>query len=83
MPVGHLYVSFGDMSVQVFTSLVKFIPRHFILFDVILNGIYFLLSLSGSSLLVYKKVTDFCALILHPATLLNLFKRRCTLQPSD
>ena len=46
VPVGHLCI-FGEMSVftglQVFTSIVKFIPRHFILFDVILNRIcYFL-----------------------------------------
>ena len=39
----------------VFTSLVKLIPRYFILFDAILNRIVFLLSLSDSSLLVYRK----------------------------
>ena len=52
-----------------------FIFRYFILFDVILNKIIFLLSPSDSSLLVYGKATDFCILILilYPATLLNSF----------
>ena len=55
-----------------FTSLVKFLPRHFILFGAILNWVVFLLSLSDSSLLVYRKATDFYILILYPGTLLNL-----------
>uniref|UniRef100_A0A9L0SMJ7 Uncharacterized protein n=1 Tax=Equus caballus TaxID=9796 RepID=A0A9L0SMJ7_HORSE len=53
-----------------FTSLVKFIPRYFILFVVIVNGIVFLSSLSVSSLLENRNATDLCKLILYPATLL-------------
>uniref|UniRef100_A0A9L0S886 Uncharacterized protein n=1 Tax=Equus caballus TaxID=9796 RepID=A0A9L0S886_HORSE len=55
-----------------FTSLVKFIPRYFILSVAIANGIVFLSSLSVSSLLEYRKATDFCKLILYCATLLYL-----------
>ena len=42
-----------------FTSLVKFIPRYFTLFVVIDTWIVFLISLSASSLLGYRNVTDF------------------------
>uniref|UniRef100_A0A9L0QYR4 Uncharacterized protein n=1 Tax=Equus caballus TaxID=9796 RepID=A0A9L0QYR4_HORSE len=55
------------------TSLVKFIPRHFILFVAVTNGIIFLISLSATSLLVYRNATDFCMLILNPAILLYSF----------
>ena len=57
-----------------FTSLVRFIPRYFILFEVIVNGIvFFLISLPISLLLAYKNATNFWILILYPATLLNSF----------
>ena len=42
-----------------FTFLVKFIPRYFIPFDAIINRTVFLISLSDSSLLVYRDTTDF------------------------
>ena len=51
-----------------FISLIRFIPRYFS-FDAIVNGIVFLIFLSDSSLLVYRNATDFCMLILYPATL--------------
>ena len=54
------------------STLVKFTPRYFIIFDAILNDIVFLIFLSDSSL-VCRNATDFCILILYPATLLNSF----------
>ena len=53
-----------------FTSLVRFIPSYFILFETIVNGIVFLISLSVSLSLAYKNATDFWILILY-STLLN------------
>ena len=54
-----------------FTSSVRFSPRYFILFNVMIIGIVFLTSLSNSSLLMYRNETNFCILILYLATLLN------------
>ena len=54
-----------------FVSLDKFIPKYFILFVAMVNGIDSLISLSDFSLLVYRNASDFCALILYPAILLN------------
>ena len=56
-----------------FTSLVRFIPRYFFLFEATVKGIVFLISLSVSSLLAYRNATDFWILIFYPATLLNSF----------
>ena len=51
-------------------SLGTYIPKYFILFVAMVNGIVSLISLSVFSLLVYKNARDFCVLILYPATLL-------------
>ena len=79
----HLFVSFLPSSISLnvlqfsvyrsFTSLVKFIPRYFILFDAVINEIVFLICLSDSSLLVYRNATEFWILNLYLASLLNLF----------
>ena len=54
-----------------FTSLLRFIPRYFILFGTIVSGILSMISLSDRSLLVHRNATDFCILILYHATVLN------------
>ena len=53
-----------------FASLSRFIPRYFILLDVMVSGISSLISFSDRSLLVYGNATNFC-IILFPATLPN------------
>ena len=57
--------------IQVFVSLGRFIPKFFILFVWIVNGIVSFVSLPEFLLLMYKHEKDFCVLILYPATLLN------------
>ena len=52
-----------------FTFLVKFIPRYFILFDAIINGIVFCISHSNNCQYIDMQV--FCILILNASTLLN------------
>jgi hypothetical protein len=53
-------------------SFVKYMPRYFI-FPHYCKTDFFLYSFSIGSLLVYRNATDFCTLILYPATLLKLF----------
>ena len=53
-----------------FVSLGRYIPKYFILFVAMVNGIVSLISVSVFSLLVYRDARDFCVLILYPATLL-------------
>ena len=54
-----------------FVSLGRFIPTYFMLFNVMANEIISLVSLYDLLLLVYRYISDFCALILYCATLLN------------
>ena len=65
----HSVLQFSEY--RSFTYWVRFIPRYSILFDAIVNGIVFLISLSISLLLLYRKATDFlynfcCVLQLLP-----------------
>jgi len=53
-----------------FVSLDSYIPKYFILFVAMVNGIVSLISLSIFSLLVYRNARDFCVLTSYPATLL-------------
>ena len=74
----HQFLSQAFYSFQhtdFFTSLVRFIPRYLMVFGAIVNGIDSLISLSVAPFLVCRNETDFCALILYPATLLNSWIR--------
>ena len=75
----HLFVSSLISFISVlqfsiyrsFVCLGRFIPKYFILFVAMVNGIVSLISLSVFSLLVYRHARDFCVLILYPATLFH------------
>ena len=67
-----LYNIMLSANSETFTSLGKFIPKYFILFVAMVNGILSLISLYVSSLLVYRNARDFCVLNLYAATLLYL-----------
>jgi len=74
----HLFVSSLISFISVlqfyiyrcFVSLGRFIPKYFILFIAMVNGIVSLISLSVFSLFMYRNAGDFCVLILYPTTLL-------------
>ena len=56
---------------RAFVSLGRFIPKYFIIFDVMVNEVVSLMSLSDLSLLVHRNAVDFCVSILFPVTLPN------------
>lgn len=59
------FINILSFSVYIsLVSLVKFIPRNFIISAAVVSGISFLISLSDSLLVVYRNTTDLCTLIL-------------------
>lgn len=71
-------MSFNDIfqltAYKSYISFVRFIPKHFFLFDAIINGIVSLISFLPCSLLVYSNMVDFQ--ILTSWTLWLIFKYR-------
>ena len=57
-------------------SLVRFISTYMIFLFAISNGIFFLISVSAVSLLVYRNTFDFLVLTFYPAVLPNLLIRQ-------
>ena len=62
-------MSYSFWSTGLSPPLSRFIPRYFILFDMMVNGSVSLISISDILLSVYRNATDFCMLILYAAAL--------------
>ena len=60
----YLGFSFSSVLYKSFVSLVKSIPKYFILFDAIRDGIIFSILGKDWSVVMYRNTTDFCVLIL-------------------
>jgi hypothetical protein len=64
-------IYFINILHKIHDSLVKFIPKYFVLIDVITSGIVLLISFSDFSLLVYRNATYFYIFILYSAIWMN------------
>lgn len=63
------------VSFRIFRSMVKFIPKYFIVFSAIVNGIAHVISLSYNSLTLCRNAAGFCMSIFVSVTLPDSFIR--------
>ena len=68
MPTPGGVLKFSEL--QVFSSILKLIPRYFTLFHVTINEIVFSISLTVHCYYI-ESARDFCILILYPKLLMN------------
>ena len=66
--------SFADTGLYI----LRFIPKYFILFDAMVNGVVVLISLSDSSLLAYRNATDLYIFVLYFAILSDSLMSSCS-----
>lgn len=75
MNAKHPFIYLGliqFLSTMLGTSFIKFIPNYLIIFNTIINRIFFI-SFSDCLFQEYRNKIVICILIIYPASLLNLF----------
>ena len=70
---------YSFLYIGLFVSLGRYIPKYFILFFAMVNGIVSLISLYVFSLLVYRNARDFCDTHSSLCSLLSLSLREVRL----
>lgn len=72
-----LFTDLNFFIAEVFHLMVRFIPIYFIAFDAPVSGIVSIIFLLACLLVVYRKATYFCKLVIYSGTLLKLLLVFC------